>query len=113
MSTNQSTYSVLLDPRFSSQSRENQAPQGINVERSQREIRPGPGTDAVQEETGELGYYPIIDIIFHEDTVLNLRCLLRTGRIEGVKIGQVWVSSTALVGGHKWVLGASHLHVTS
>ncbi len=27
----------------------------------------GPGTDAVQEETGELGYYPIIDIIFHKD----------------------------------------------
>jgi hypothetical protein len=50
-----STYSVLVDPRFSSQSRENKAPQGINVERSQREIRRGAGTDAVQEETGELG----------------------------------------------------------
>jgi hypothetical protein len=33
----------------------------------------GPGTDAVQEETGELDYYSIIDIIFHEDTVPNLR----------------------------------------
>ena len=66
-----STYSVLLDPRFSSQSRENKAPQGINVERSQREIRPGAGTDAVQEETGELGYYPIIDIIFQEDPVVR------------------------------------------
>ena len=31
----------------------------------------GPGTDAVQEETGELGYYPIIDIIFHEDPVVQ------------------------------------------
>ena len=76
---------MLLDPRFSSQSRENKAPQGINVERSQREIRRGAGTDAVQEETGELDYYPTIDIIFHEDTVPNLRCLLRTGRIEGIK----------------------------
>jgi hypothetical protein len=66
-----STYSVLLDPRFSSQSRENKAPQGINVERSQREIRPGAGTDAVQEETGELDYYPTIDIIFHEDPVVQ------------------------------------------
>ena len=27
----------------------------------------GPSTDAVQEETGELGYYPVIDIIFHEN----------------------------------------------
>jgi hypothetical protein len=63
---------VLLDPRFSSQSRENKAPQGINVERSQREIRRGAGTDAVQEETGELGYYPIIDIIFHEVPVARL-----------------------------------------
>ena len=31
----------------------------------------GPSTDAVQEETGELGYYPIIDIIFHEDPVVQ------------------------------------------
>ena len=68
----------------------------------------GPGTDAVQEETGELDYHPIFDIIFHEDTVPNFRCLLRTGRIEGIKIGRVWVGSTALVGGHTWVLGASN-----
>jgi hypothetical protein len=46
-------------------------------------------------------------------TVLNLRCLLRTVRIEGIKIGQVWVGSTALVGGHTRVLGVSLLHVTS
>ena len=46
-----STYSVLLDPRFSSQSRKNKAPQGINVERSQREIRPGPGTDVISQVT--------------------------------------------------------------
>jgi hypothetical protein len=51
---------VLLDPRFSSQSWENKAPQGINVECSQREIRPGTGADAVQEETGELDDYPIM-----------------------------------------------------
>jgi hypothetical protein len=42
---------VLLDPRFTNQSRENKAPQGINVERSQREIRRGAGTDAVLQVT--------------------------------------------------------------
>jgi hypothetical protein len=31
----------------------------------------GPGKDAVQEETGELDYYSIIDIIFHEAPVVQ------------------------------------------
>jgi hypothetical protein len=31
----------------------------------------GPGTDPVQEERGGLGYDPIIDILFHEDPVVE------------------------------------------
>ena len=31
----------------------------------------GPSKDVVQEETGESAYYPIIDIIFHEDPVVQ------------------------------------------
>ena len=45
------------------------ASRGIGVSRHKE--CSGPGTDAVQEETGELDYCPIIDIIFHEDLVVQ------------------------------------------
>ena len=45
------------------------ASRGIGV--SNHKECSGSGTDAVQEETVELDYQPIVDIIFHEDPMVR------------------------------------------
>lgn len=69
---------------------------GIGVPSHEEDF--GTGASAVREETGELDHYSIIDIIFHEDTVPNLRCPLRTGRVEGVKIGPLFIAARPWLG---------------
>ena len=78
---------MLLDPRLSSQSRKNKAPQGINVERSQREIRRGAGSDAVQEETGELGEAATFSSTARWVTLRGPELVARPSRQAGARYG--------------------------